>query len=263
MVRSIQLALASLLVLVGASALQAQVSCPSDNRLVITKANGKAFPTTDGASHDILLGRAPDHANPLVLAAFVKVAGGCYEPAFVSVGTSLAHKVRLTADTNLCLGSGADRVSVLTVNTNVRHCSGVYPVAPFAYGGFRLRIHGGSGNDELRGGSGKDWIYGGNGADHLVGGSGDGDELRGEGGGDTLDGSTGKQTVCEGGPDNDGIHDGQGEDDWLDGGSGNDFVGSTCNSTYLFCGSGSDWAVSPDPKPITDFECERWDDLSC
>ncbi|HMI89810.1 MAG TPA: hypothetical protein VK509_00525, partial [Polyangiales bacterium] len=93
----------------------------------------------------------------------------------------------------------------------------------------------------------------------LRGTSGSGDELRGENGGDTLDGSSGSSTLVEGGADNDGIGDAIGANDWLDGGSGNDMIGSTCNSTFIFCGSGTDWALSPDPKPFGS-DCERWDD---
>jgi Ca2+-binding RTX toxin-like protein len=254
--------MACALVLGVTSALQAQdVSCPIFNRMTMQPSDGSAPPNLlDGASYAIWIGRSNNALGISVLTAIVQRNGVCMPKMWVRDGAGFT--TRLTTDTNLCLGSGNDIVSVLQSSSTVSGCGAPLSMTAFAYNGRRLATYAGAGSDIVTGGSGKDHVFGGAGGDVIRGGSGSEDELYGESGADTLVGSTGSATWSSGGTQDDAVVDTQGANDSLSGDSGNDALSSSCNSSFLFCGTGTDTARSPDPRPpLTD--CESWEDLSC
>jgi Ca2+-binding RTX toxin-like protein len=256
-VRSLQLACA--LVLVASSALHAQnPPCPNTSMMTFTPANGAAAPNLlDGADYSVWLGRTNNGAGTQVLAALIMRNGVCLPPMWVNFNWFLPV-TQLAANTNLCFGGGRDVVQVLSQTTTVQFCGVNMSLNAFAYGGRRLATYAGAGPDIVFGGSGLDHVFGGSGPDILQGGSGTADELYGGSGGDVVNGSRGNITWSAGGNEADVIDDDEGFSDALSGDAGDDALVSWCNSAALFCGTGTDWAVSPD-NPGVFGSCEEWE----
>ena len=256
------------LVLGATTAVQAQdLPCPAaSTRLTFTPMNGTPAPNLlDGAKYVVYLGRTNNGFGTQVLAALVQRNGICLPPMWVR--DAAGQSTQLTVDSNVCVGSGSDIVRVTRVNsTEIPMCGVNMFLNAFAYGGRRLGIYGGNGNDSLHGGNGTDFMCGGGGKDSLRGYSGSADELYGESGGDVLMDTKGSLTWADGLGDDDTVIDEQGADDTLLGSGGNDVLDSECNSSLLLCGSGlGDQATSPDlALPYAFTLCEDWDvDLSC
>jgi Ca2+-binding RTX toxin-like protein len=257
----IRTTLVACLMLCAASSVHAQdASCPASNRLTLTPHGSPPYDTLDGARYEIVLGRGAGRDGSLMQVALVIRNGVCMNlNAYVGRG---GGEAQLGADSNLCLGSNNDRVTVVT-STSTHWCGGTSTtLQPFAYNGHRLSVYGGGGSDTLLGGSGMDSLYGGGGSDALAGGSGSNDRLYGESGPDIVAGSTGSLTRNVGGDGNDAIVDRAGISDTIDGGANDDRLESGCNNTPITCGSGTDTAFSPNPRPFGSL-CETWNRQSC
>jgi hypothetical protein len=246
----------------AASSAHAQdAACPSTNRLIMTPHGSTPFNTLDGARYEIVLGRGTGRTGSLVLFAVVIRDGVCMTTNSY-VGRGGGSEAQLSANSNLCLGGANDRVTVVSTAANFTCGGNSVRLEPFAYNGFRLSIYGGGGNDTLAGGAGADSIYGGAGSDAIGGNTGTNDQLFGESGADLIAGSSGSLTRNIGADGDDIIIDRAGISDTIDGGANNDRLESGCNNTSIACGSGTDTAFSPNPRPFGSL-CETWNQQSC
>ncbi|GBD51499.1 hypothetical protein BGM30_05920 [Microcystis aeruginosa NIES-298] len=145
---------------------------------------------------------------------------------------------------NLLSGSGADNLNFIasSLNSNIQGGGGNDFIALGSGNDF---LYGQDGNDTLNAGGGRDRLEGGDGDDLISGGAGDdGDDydwqnnfgLYGGDGNDTLNGEAGNDELY-GGNNNDtlqGTNNGIGEQDYLQGGTGNDrfILADTTNTFY-------------------------------
>jgi Ca2+-binding RTX toxin-like protein len=254
--------LAGLVLLCTLSTAAAQdASCPASNRLQFVPFGQPPINLLDGARYDVVFGLGPNRDGTPVMRAIVHRNGSCIQ-GFMFVGRNGLAETRLNANSNICLGGNNDVVRVVNANTDV-FCNGsAQELWPLNYNGFRLSIYGGGGNDNLAGGAGPDSIYGGAGGDALGGVSGSNDQLFGESGADIIAGSSGSLTRNAGADGADVIVDRAGISDTIDGGANNDRLESGCNNTPITCGSGTDTAFSPNPRPFGSL-CESWNQQSC
>jgi Ca2+-binding RTX toxin-like protein len=139
----------------------------------------------------------------------------------LGAGNDALHAETVTKPTTVFGGDGNDRILTGAASDYVSAGRGDDIVS--TYDGVDT-IHGGDGNDTISGGNGNDYIYGEAGDDRLSGNAGndavyggDGnDNLYGNGGKDFLYGQAGSDYFSEPG-------DGQG--DYIDGGTGTDSIG--------------------------------------
>ena len=102
---------------------------------------------------------------------------------------------------------------------------------------FRLRLHGGDGDDIIHGGAGHDRVYGGDGDDTIHTGAGD-DYVEGQAGNDVIAGGPGRDVLY--GLDGTDVLDGGRDADYLDGGRGADTLLGRDGPDALLGGRGQD-----------------------
>jgi Ca2+-binding RTX toxin-like protein len=241
----------------------AQSVCPSTNRLRFFGQGGPALNLLDGASYKVTLGRTPRMGNPndplgeQPISAIVLRNGVCHLALgfgqWIATNASGQTIVGLTADSNLCFGSGDDILEILTEPRFVSCGDRVFMMNSMNYGNpaRRLSTYGGGGLDFLLGGLGSDSIFGGFGDDVLAGVSSgpsgpiSEDRLFGEDGNDFLLGSPPSGALR------------------MDGGSGNDQINHQCRPATVTCGPGTDSvSFAPGPRPLFS-TCETWSRSGC
>ncbi len=120
-------------------------------------------------------------------------------------------------------------------------------------------IFGGPGDDSIQGSGGNDTLVGGEGNDTITGGNND--SLPGAGGGESISGGIGDDTITSGDGANDTIFGGPGDDsiqgsggnDTIDGGDGNDTIIGGGGSESIDGGSGDDTITSGEGSNDTIF----------
>lgn len=185
--------------------------------------------------------------------------GSALDLEFVRIGYDLTLRSRETGETLTVLGyydpalspvklafsdgSLLQESDILSGDNTIKHFDGEGVVLN-GYGGNDY-LYSGSGVDRLYGGAGDDYLVAGIGSDRLYGGDGN-DRLYGYS--DYADGGWGDEDFLDGGAGNDSLIGGRGNDtlvggegvDYLQGEEGDDVLSGGTGKDYLYGGSGSD-----------------------
>jgi hypothetical protein len=241
----------------------AQSTCPATQRLRFIGQGGPELNLLDGASYFVTLGRTSRFGNPddplgtQPISAIVMRNGVCHLASgfgqWIATNSSGQVLLGLTADSNMCFGSGNDVLEILTEPRTIPCGDRTFVMNSMNYGNpaRRLSTFGGAGFDFLLGGLGSDSLFGGIGDDVLAGVSSgpsspiSEDRLFGEDGNDALLGSPAPGALR------------------MDGGRGNDQINHQCRAATVTCGSGTDSvAFAPGPRPAFS-TCETWSQSGC